>query len=319
MALSLICACGARFEVEDTLAGQDVSCPECQQSLKAPALRQPSRRTSDLALSSFVLSLVGAVTVIGTIAAVLLGALALFRIRRNRDRIAGTGFAIWGILNGSVFTVLTLLALSSSELFGLGGMMRRNMLGDKVDTAGELTLEDATAGFRITRPSRQWGVSTADRLEDPFLNLLQGPNARKLDLLLVQTQRDICVDIRSERRLIGNIDLVLDEVVGDLTPSPAVDQFEAKGRRDVDGNLFRITKVTASGSSKRLETDAGIDAREKEVIVVSTVKTCKMWLRVYYNGDRLFVVRAYGPKTSFDHGEQELRKLLDSFKILAGR
>src|SRR5437588_558406 len=83
----------------------------------------------------------------------------------------------------------TLLALSSNELFGLGGKLRRNMLADRVDTTGELTHEDIAAGFHIVRPSREWGISTVDRLEDPFVNLLQGPNARKLDLLLVQTQR----------------------------------------------------------------------------------------------------------------------------------
>src|SRR4051812_13283476 len=52
MALSLTCACGARFEVEDTLAGQEVSCPECQQPLKAPALQRVPLRTSGFALAS---------------------------------------------------------------------------------------------------------------------------------------------------------------------------------------------------------------------------------------------------------------------------
>ena len=73
MPLSLICDCGARFEVEDALAGQTVSCPECQQPLKAPAAQRPTLRTSAFALASFLLAVVGAFTVVGTIAAVILG------------------------------------------------------------------------------------------------------------------------------------------------------------------------------------------------------------------------------------------------------
>ena len=220
MALSLICACGARFEVEDTLAGQDVSCPECQQALKAPALRQTNQRTSDLALASTVLALVGAFTLIGSVIAVLLGCIGLIRIHRNREHVAGTGFAIFGIAAGTIFTALTLLAFSSNELFGLGGKLRRNLFADRVDTGGELTFKDADAGFSITRPSREWGVSSVGNLEDPFVNLLQGPNARKLDLLLVQTYRSVYADVRFDRRLVASADLALDEAVAELTPAP---------------------------------------------------------------------------------------------------
>ncbi len=76
----LTCACGARFEVDDTLAGQDVFCPECQQPLKTPALDRPPQLTSGWALASVVLALVGAFTVVGTILAVLLGFYALLHI-----------------------------------------------------------------------------------------------------------------------------------------------------------------------------------------------------------------------------------------------
>ena len=37
MPLSLTCDCGARFELEEALAGQSVSCPECQQVLVCKA------------------------------------------------------------------------------------------------------------------------------------------------------------------------------------------------------------------------------------------------------------------------------------------
>src|SRR5262245_8864590 len=111
MALSLTCACGARFELEDTLAGQEVACPECQQPLKAPTLRTVPLRTSDYALASFILALIGAFTLVGTLAAVVLGVLGLVNVSRHRERVTGAGFAIFGIVAGSFFTVLTVTAL----------------------------------------------------------------------------------------------------------------------------------------------------------------------------------------------------------------
>src|ERR1700680_726121 len=106
MPLSLTCDCGARFEVEDTLAGQTVACPECQAPLKAPGGQLPPLRTSTLALASVVCALVGAFTLVGTVAAVVLGVVAVVGILRQRDRLAGLGFAVFGIVAGVLFTGL---------------------------------------------------------------------------------------------------------------------------------------------------------------------------------------------------------------------
>src|SRR5262249_51230227 len=76
------CDCGARFEVEDDLAAREVSCPECQARLTVPARASAPPRTSLLALASAILALVGAFTVLGTVAAVVLGGLALAEIGR---------------------------------------------------------------------------------------------------------------------------------------------------------------------------------------------------------------------------------------------
>jgi hypothetical protein len=326
MALSLICACGARFEVEDTLAGQDVSCPECQQSITAPTLRQPTLRSSDLALASAVLALVGAFTVVGTVAAVVLGAIGLVRIRRNRDRLGGAGFAVFGIAAGTIFTVLTLLAFSSNELFGLGARLRRNMLGDRVNTSGDLTHKDDVAGFSITRPSRDWGESTVEKLDDAFVTVLQGEgqNLRKRELLLVQTARTVYADVRVEDRFGANVDEFLKDEVTLL--EPATNQPEAddgrpfRGRRPEQGNGLRLTNMNKAGSMKPLDAGDGVDAREKEVTFQIGTQKWKMLIRAYYNGKRLFIVRAYGRSGDrggdFQRGESDVRKLLDSFTIL---
>src|SRR5262245_57704151 len=110
MALSLSCACGARFEVEETLAGQAVTCPDCREPVQAPQAGGGAARTSGFAVASTVLALVGAFTLIGTVAAVVLGLVALVSVARNPGRVAGAGYAVFGIVAGVVFTALTLFA-----------------------------------------------------------------------------------------------------------------------------------------------------------------------------------------------------------------
>src|SRR5262249_7929426 len=104
----LTCACGARFEVDETLAGREVACPECQQPVKVPP-RQQASRTRGLALASLTFALLGAFTP-GTLVAVLLGVAALRSIARSRGRLTGAGFAIFGIVLGLLLGFLTVFA-----------------------------------------------------------------------------------------------------------------------------------------------------------------------------------------------------------------
>ena len=120
----LTCACGARFEVDDSLAGQEVLCPECQQPVRATDAGRPPRVTSAWALASVLLALLGAFTVVGTIIAVVLGLIALVSIRRQRDRVTGSGFAVFGVCLGLLFTVLTIVAMNAVDLFGLESWLR---------------------------------------------------------------------------------------------------------------------------------------------------------------------------------------------------
>src|SRR5947209_8456188 len=126
MSLALSCACGARFEVEETFAGQTVGCPECQQPVAVGTAQRRRMRTSGLAIASVVCALVLAFTGIGSILAVLLGIFALIHIAARRSEVTGTGFAVFGIAAGTLFTGLFALMLIRVELFGLD-MLRRSM------------------------------------------------------------------------------------------------------------------------------------------------------------------------------------------------
>ena len=313
MALSLTCDCGARFEVEDTLAGQEVSCPECQQPFKAPALQALPVRTSALALASAVLALAGAFTVVGTLAAVGLGVAGLVSIARHRERLAGSGFAIFGILAGGALTGLTLLALTASELFGLGGWLREKAMADQIDTSGPLEVVSAK-DFAITRPSEKWGQAAPGGLDDPILSPLQ----KDRDLLLVQPARNAFVDVRVDRKnKFRRFDQCREEVMQEFQNVPDnplfdPDEEEAPPRR----RPGRASSVSVAASRQL----PALDGAEGQEMVVDVHRAGQAWrfLVRFYNkpGGPLYIVRAYTQGRSFRRAEDELRKALDSFRIL---
>ena len=223
MPLSLICDCGARFEVEDALAGQTVSCPECQQPLKAPAAQRPTLRTSGFALASFLLAMVGALTVVGTIAAVVLGAVAVVAILRNRERVAGLGFASCGIVLGLVFTTLSLWMLTTGELFGLPSSMRSFQMADQLEPADpKAPLAIKQNGFSLTRPSFRWVKAKKEFQYLPIDPLLR----KDAVLLLVQPDLNAFVDVQVETG--GRIASFEDTLISQLRPPSGPAQEQVK-------------------------------------------------------------------------------------------
>ena len=314
MALALTCDCGARFEVEDTLAGQEVSCPECQQPLKAPALQALPVQTSALAIASAVLALAGAFTVVGTLAAVGLGVAALVSITRHRDRLAGSGLAVFGIFAGGALTGLTLLALTTSELFGLPGWLREKVMADQIDTSGPLEVVAAAGGFAITRPSEKWGQANANALEDLVLAGLQ----KDRDLLLVQPARNAFVDVRVVRNSKGlTVEGCREEVLKELesvrdNPFQDGDEDDFPQRRRPGWS--RPVQVESERQLPALE---GAEGRELVVDIRRAGQAWRFLVRYYKKPGRpLYVIRAYTQKRNFRRVEEELRRALDSFRIL---
>jgi hypothetical protein len=308
MALSLTCACGARFEVEDTLAGQEVGCPECQQPLRAPALRQVPLRTSGYALASTVLVLVGAFTVVGTVLGVVLGVAALVSIGRNRDRVTGAGFAVFGIVAGLLFTGLTALVLSNNELFGLDARVREQTLGRQVDITGPLEVDVRDKGFAVTRPSPKWGRVLGNQLDDEALSRFQ----ENRDLLLMHLARYAFIDVRVVRNV----------------PFLSVDECEATVRDDFGpqggGNAFRLDDepdrppVQARRESSRQLPPAGkVEVRETVWQVRNGGRQLTFLVRLYKKpGGPLYIVRGYTQKRRFSGVKEELERALESFRVL---
>jgi hypothetical protein len=321
MALSLTCDCGARFEVEDTLAGQEVTCPECQAPLKAPALQRLPLRTSGFALASVILALVGAATLVGPVAAVVLGVTALVSIARNPQRVAGVGFAAFGIVAGVAFTALDLLAFTRTELLGFGGWVNERRLAGQIDTGGPLEVEVRAKGFALTRPSDKWGQVRDGGLEDPLVALFQEGR----DLLLVQPRRYAFVDVRvvesGNTKFLG-LDECREIVLDEFRPP----QPQAGGPRgglvddDDDPQPFR-PHVSARLARQPTPLPNLGDFRGQELLVevrgAGGKKLLQFLIRMYKktNGP-LYIVRAYTQQRHYPALEGELRKALDSFRIL---
>jgi hypothetical protein len=314
MAIALTCACGARFELEDTLAGQEVTCPECQQPLQAPGLQRPPVRTSLYALASAVLALIGAFTVVGTLAAVLLGVLALLDIARHRERVAGVGLAAFGIGAGAVFTALSVLAFSTGELFGLGGRFREMQLADQLDRSGPLEVVRADKGFALTRPTERWGVALGNQIDEPALAVLQ----KNRDLVLVQPALFACVDVAAESRgNFFNLEAVQNELLNELRSNPPNKQMF--GGDDEEDKVFRITQVTAHDDHK-LDALGGAEGRGMTVDLRCGGQAWRLVYRFYRTrAGKVFVVRGYAQKRRFGNAEAEITRALDSFRILTDR
>jgi hypothetical protein len=306
----LTCDCGARFEVDDTFAGQEIACPECQQPVKVPARHKVPPRTSAYALASVVVALVGAFTP-AALVAVGLGVAGLVSIRHNRERITGAGFAVFGIVLGLVFSSLTVLALVLG-FTGLGGYVHQRTLEKQIDTAGPLEVVIAASGFAITRPSEKWGKIPIGHVEDLIVDHFQDG----CDLVLVQPANYTFVDVRSDvGARFQSLDNCQKDVLDGFDPRPAQPRDPFGGADDDDFALHAKAKLVRSS---RLE-EAGREGREMLVDVRVFGQQWRFLIRLYRKGNGpVYVVRAYCRSRHFAALEAELRQALDSFRLLGG-
>ena len=122
MATAFTCShCQKQMQVEEHLAGQQVYCPSCGQTLTAPGSPPTAppgtlqyattlrERRAGLAIASLVLGIVGFCTVgIAGIVGVILGIVALVKASHEPQVDRGRGFAIAGIVTGAVSLLMVL-------------------------------------------------------------------------------------------------------------------------------------------------------------------------------------------------------------------
>jgi hypothetical protein len=314
----LTCECGACFEVEEALAGREVRCPECQQPIQVPTRAKVSVRTSALALASAALALLGAFTVIGTLVAVGLGVAGLLAIRRQPERLAGAGFALFGIIGGTLLTGLSVFALSQHELFGMQGWMRERTMAGLIDTSGPLEV-DTGAGWTIARPSEQWGRVRGEQSEDPAVYSLQ----KNRDLLLMQVRKHAYVDVRVDpgNKQINDLNAYQWNVIhNEFAPAQP-----GSGVGDEEPWFGKGSRIEGPPRVQQLAPMGDVEGSEQTLVVRRGGQRWRFLVRVYRKvpppgapNPPFHVVRAYTPENRFRLNEGELRQALDSFRIKAG-
>jgi hypothetical protein len=305
MALVLTCACGARFELDDGLAGLEVPCPECQVLVKAPDLPAPHPRTSYWALASTVLALTGAFTVVGTVAAVGCGIIGLVVVLRQRQRVRGLGFALFGLVAGVVLTAVTVLALNRSLFENWGDRMRETLLADQIDVTGnELVVPEPNDRFTLTRPSKYWGRQLGDQT-DPMVKVLTWSPA---NLTLVRPNRFAFVDVTA---------------LGPADKSAAVEKIAESQKLHTIVDKYRTTAspaeiyIAPEGQPMPPRTIRDDFSNDLELVLQATCnhRPWKIILRLCERNKQWYLVRGYVPEDRYRDAREEMTRALDSFRL----
>jgi hypothetical protein len=306
MTISLTCACGVHLEVDETFAGQTISCPDCQRSLTAPRPEQAGLQTSGFALASLTLALVGAFTVIGSLAAVVCGLLALQRIARTPEKVTGKGYAVTGILLGGVLTAFTVVALIVPELFGLSRML--SPWAGKLDYSGPDEIVRLTERFAIKKPSPRWGVYR------PTANQALPGDPPVWDyLLLVNLEEDAHLLVEAQRvPATWDLERCREQAYTDFRDHDKAKIFggKASSRRARTDPPVQIKRFEGPGQSDGVEMQfdksmAGQDRR----FIMQVIKEREDPEGV------AFVLVGGARKGHFARVEPEIRKALESFRI----
>jgi hypothetical protein len=306
MTIPITCACGARLEIDETFAGKTVNCPDCQKGLSVPRPEKTGLQTSGFALASIVLAVTGAFTLVGTLLAVLFGALALRDLARRPEEVTGRRYAVAGIVLGVIFTALTTFALTPAGLLGLNHLMARAQWAGKLDYSGPEEIVLSRERYAITRPSPNWGVRRPqregqERVEDE--HILD-------DLVLINLDEDACLLCRPET--VGgesDIEQCRKEAVRKFAETDWTGLF---GGKTVPGRTGRIEE----GVPKRLKDIGTAEITEVRVDKSMAGQTRRFLIRVIKDGGRVFVLMGGSSRNNFDQVEPEIRKAMDSFRIV---
>jgi hypothetical protein len=300
MAVTLKCSCGADFEVEDTFAGQSVGCPDCNATLHVPLVRPTPTRTSHLAIASVVIALLGAFTLVGSVLATIFGVAGLVSIARNRNTLTGASYAVAGIVMGILFTLVTGFAFSSGQLFD---GVRDLTISSRIDRSGPLEVVRPKDGFAIRRPSREWGVASDELMREVSPEGL---------LVLVEPRKAGYVEVTKH-----DADGQSLERFRDLFLEGFKDNAPLAPRKNLD-DLARPQNFKLQSSQRLPALADGSEVLEVQFTVKIMGQNLAYLVHLVRpkRGPFAYAVTAWTYRSRMSRDEQELRKALDSFRVL---
>lgn len=305
MPIALKCICSAKLEVDEAFAGKTIVCPDCNQPLQVPA-GTDHLPAAGWAVASLTLGLVGLLTIVGSVLAIVGGVLGLRQMRQQREQVGGRNLAWAGIGVGILGLVLTGLVLGGGELPVLSPWLRQSQWVGKLDFPEHLEMPRGQDGFVITRPGRSWGVLR----ESPF---------RSSD-----TNRPDQVFLMVEPGLGAVIGCLREEIPG----QPTQDEI---CNRALD--LFRQLDLSSRPPQRGSLRGAEVKVYSSKQVATGAVEIIELLVDKRYRGqERTYVLRicrkpeentfhiAVGgaPRPRFARVETPIRTALDSFRLIDG-
>jgi hypothetical protein len=238
--------------------------------------------------------------VLFTLLAVLLGACALLSIARNRDRLAGSGYAMFGIVAGVIFTGLSLFLYINFELLPVDGYLEAGLYSSMVDYSGDREVQRKDKKYAITRPSAKWGVA-----KKGLMNQLGAGG----ELMLVNPYRHGYVQVMSDGVFGRTLDQYVDEIINTYRNdvrevrvgiwSPSMSGFKLRDRRPL----------------KRADGMQGVELTFDLRIGGEELTYVEHILRPA-GRDEFHRVHGWSARRRFAQIEEEMRRALDSFRLL---
>ncbi len=158
MALVLICECGSKLEIDPGFKGRMISCPDCNRPLR---IQRTPPRLFTVALLSLGTSILGFLTIVGSLAGMAMGYWAAKTIERDPHRWSGHAYAKAGLYTGIAGLITTLLLHYVGESIGIDGFLREIRWAGQLDYPNDFNVEKTISNefkARLVRPSHAWGV-----------------------------------------------------------------------------------------------------------------------------------------------------------------
>ena len=195
-----------------------------------------------------------------------------------------------------MFTGLSVFLYSNFEVLPLDGYLEAGLYADGVDYSGEREVLRQDKGFAITRPNSRWGVAK---------KTLRTRLGAECDLMLVNPYRHGYVQVMTEPKFDRGLENFADDVIRSYQHSdhelfaPSISGFKLRQRRPLkpDGNLSGVELV--------------FDLRvggEELTYVAHLIQSA--------GHEDFFRVVAWSARRRFTHLEDEMRRALDSFRLL---
>ncbi|MSQ95712.1 MAG: DUF4190 domain-containing protein [Gemmataceae bacterium] len=307
MPISVTCQCGARLEIDEKFLGKEIQCPDCQRPLptKAPPTPPPLdlpdfRRISGLAVLSLTLALVGAFTIVGTLAAVVVGFLALKQIAGKAGKLEGINLARAGIAIGIAFTVITSAALVSPFVFGVDQFFRELALAKRTDrTIKEIVSATImNTDISMKRPSKAWGLYASSAGQNSAFS--SDP------LILVNIADDsyaACQDID-----VGDPkddDATFKNVIDRVKKSELINLVGRLGRNSAPEPTIVEKKPVGADGVQELIVDMRLGGQDRRLLIQYKTKAIKLYFFV-----------GCARTSRFERAQKDFREALSQFKAI---